>query len=413
MLVEVLITGQTVIPPSIHPKTEKPYVWLTDCTLLEVHVNELPELPPDIIERLEVALRPWLPVKTYTRPPNGNGARPTSNDRMRRYAEAALDGEMQTLRATQEGGRNRQLFDAGCRLGKYVHHHVLSEEEVASALLDAAKINGLIGDDGLKQCEASLRSGLRMAKRDELPILEDRGFDNGHGQQRQASGAVHDSERKPPYNIQLEQALLTAILRSADTLEIVSEIIDSSALYDRLHGEIFEVAFKMAAGGRRPDALTVAAHFNGRKIDDEHTVAEYIDKITETATIINARSHAETIKDLATLRRLIKIGEDIVNGAFSGETSPKEQIENAEQALYKIAEKSNGGDEKSFAQILGETLARAAAAQAAHKEGRMLGLGTGLHDLDRPLGGLQASDLIILAGRPGKQPRRRHRVPRR
>jgi hypothetical protein len=202
MLLEVLVTGQTVIPPSIHPKTGKPYVWLTERTLLDVPVDELPELLPDIIERLEVALRPWLPAKTYARP-KGTGVRPVvCDERMRKYAEAALDGEVQALRVTPEGGRNPQLFNAICRLGKYVHHGVLTEEEVRSALLGAAKINGLIRD-GVKACNDTISSGLRKAEFDELPFLEDRNnvdrrtctMARGAGPRRGSGGT--DWDRKP------------------------------------------------------------------------------------------------------------------------------------------------------------------------------------------------------------------------
>jgi hypothetical protein len=101
---------------------------------------------------------------------------------MLKYAEAALNGEAQTLRTTPEGGRNPQLFTAGCRLGKFVHHKVLSEDEIRSALLDAADANGLIKDDGLKACHDTLSSALRKAVGDDLPILEERQFLSGGGQ---------------------------------------------------------------------------------------------------------------------------------------------------------------------------------------------------------------------------------------
>jgi hypothetical protein len=205
MLVEVLVTGQTLVPPTIHPETRQPYVYLTDYTLLDVHVDELPELPVDFIERLEIALRPWLPSTTYARPKgngSGNGVRPVSDERMRKYAEVALNDEARQLRATPEGGRNPQLFDAGCRLGKYVHHGVLTEGELRSALLDAAQANGLIGDDGLKACQDTLSSALRKSEHDELPILDDRPFSTANGWANGASnGHAHAADPRPDMSI--------------------------------------------------------------------------------------------------------------------------------------------------------------------------------------------------------------------
>jgi hypothetical protein len=95
---------------------------------------------------------------------------------MRAYAEAALLAERQTLaRMPPNSGRNRRLFDAGCKLGKYVHNGVLSSADVESAIVgDACDANGLIGEDGLRAYQASLASGLHKAEGDELPLLEDR-----------------------------------------------------------------------------------------------------------------------------------------------------------------------------------------------------------------------------------------------
>src|SRR5262249_54768138 len=91
-------------------------------------------------------------------------------------AEAALEGERQILaRMPPESGRNRRLFDAGCKLGRYVHHGVLSIDELESAIVDeACKANGLIKEDGLQACKATVASGLRKAEGDDLPVLEDR-----------------------------------------------------------------------------------------------------------------------------------------------------------------------------------------------------------------------------------------------
>jgi replicative DNA helicase len=215
---------------------------------------------------------------------------------------------------------------------------------------------------------------------------------------------THDeiySEREPPHSIQVEQALLGAILLSPNTLDRVSDLIDAGHFFDPIHGEIFDVALKITAAGRAPDALTVAIHFGDRTLDDQRTVKQYIGQLAANVpTIINARSYAKAIRDLSIRRGLILAGEDLVNAAYSGDGSTPDQIAMAEQALYRLAEKGSSNSEKSMAQIMPEVVARATAAQAAYKAGRLPGLGTGINDLDQKLGGLQASDLLILAGRP-------------
>jgi hypothetical protein len=127
-------------------------------------------------ERLEAALAPWMGPLIYRNrtKPIGDAAQ-VSPERMRAYAEVALQGERQTLaRMLPNSGRNPKLFNAGCKLGKFVHHLVLSLDEVDSALVhDACNANGLIAEDGLRACQQSLASGIRKAEGDDLPILED------------------------------------------------------------------------------------------------------------------------------------------------------------------------------------------------------------------------------------------------
>ena len=128
-----------------------------------------------IIGRLEQVLDPWLAPRTEYNPKPKGAAAITSPNRMRRYAEAALEGECRNLALMPpKSGRNCELFRAGCRLGKWAHHGVLAPHEIEAALLRACSMNKLIKDDGLKACKATLASGLRKAEGDELPTLEDR-----------------------------------------------------------------------------------------------------------------------------------------------------------------------------------------------------------------------------------------------
>ena len=127
-----------------------------------------------IIERLEEALQRWLPPRAAYKPKPSGASPPTSPDRVRCYAEAALKGACRKLAAASAGGRNDELYLAACRLGKWVHNRILPLHEVEAALLGACNSNGLIRDDGLKACNATLASGLRKAEGDELPHLENR-----------------------------------------------------------------------------------------------------------------------------------------------------------------------------------------------------------------------------------------------
>jgi replicative DNA helicase len=133
------------------------------------------------------------------------------------------------------------------------------------------------------------------------------------------------------------------------------------------------------------------------------TVGQYLARVAaEATTIINAQDYGRTIYDMSLRRDLIRIGEDMVNVAFDApvDFAPRAQIEDAERQLYELAESGryDGGFQR-FSQAL--TTAVDMAAKAFQRDGSLSGVATGLRDLDTKMGGLQASDLIIVAGRPG------------
>ena len=133
------------------------------------------------------------------------------------------------------------------------------------------------------------------------------------------------------------------------------------------------------------------------------TLGQYLARVAaEATTVINAEDYGRTVYDLAIRRDLIRIGEDMVNVAYDApvDFAPREQIEDAERRLYELAETGRyDGGFKLFSQAL--TTAVDMAARAYQRDGKLSGLATGLDDLDRMMGGLQNSDLVILAGRPG------------
>jgi replicative DNA helicase len=133
------------------------------------------------------------------------------------------------------------------------------------------------------------------------------------------------------------------------------------------------------------------------------TVGQYLARLAaEATTIINAQDYGRTIYELALRRDLIRIGEDMVNVAFDApvDFAPRAQIEDAERRLYELAESGRyDGGFQGFAQAM--KVALDMAANAYQRDGKLSGTATGLRDLDIKMGGLQRSDLIIVAGRPG------------
>jgi replicative DNA helicase len=209
--------------------------------------------------------------------------------------------------------------------------------------------------------------------------------------------------RQVPHNIEAEQALLGAILVNNEALDRVSGFLSPDHFYDPLHGRIYETLATLIHAGKTATPVTVKTFFeNVEPIDAHMTVPQYLGRLAANATtIINAAEYGRTIYDLATRRALIVIGEDMVNTAYDSAVDhpPKTQIEEAEGRLYSLAEQNKYGQGfASFKSALATAID--VANSAFQRSGHLSGAATGLADLDNKLGGLQRSDLIILAGRP-------------
>ncbi|GGA80370.1 replicative DNA helicase [Nitratireductor aestuarii] len=209
--------------------------------------------------------------------------------------------------------------------------------------------------------------------------------------------------REAPHNIEAEQALLGAILVNNDAFYRVSDFLKSTHFYEPLHKKIYEVAGDLIRMGKMANPVTLKTFLPANEKVGELTVAQYLARLAaEAVTIINASDYGRAIYDLAIRRALISLGEEMVNVAYDApvDMPPPEQIEAAERRLFELAEtgRYDGGFE-SFADAT--KIAVDMANAAFMRDGGLSGVSTGLRDLDKRMGGLQPSDLIVLAGRPG------------
>jgi replicative DNA helicase len=224
---------------------------------------------------------------------------------------------------------------------------------------------------------------------------------------RIAAAAVETPEGQPfrsaPHNIDAEQALLGAILVNNEAHDRVSSFLRPEHFFDPLHASIYETAAKLIASGKQATPITLRTFFEtAAPIDQGLTVPQYLGRLaTHATTIINAVEYARTIYDLAIRRQLILIGEDMVNTAYDSpiDNPPETQIQEAETRLFSLAETGKYGQGfLTFETALVHAIEMAN--NAFQRQGGLSGISSGLRDLDSRMGGLQSSDLIILAGRP-------------
>jgi replicative DNA helicase len=209
--------------------------------------------------------------------------------------------------------------------------------------------------------------------------------------------------RTAPHNIEAEQALLGAILVNNEAHYRVSDFLEPQHFLEPIHQTIYQLCRDLIRAGKIATPVTLKTFLDASIDIGGLNVSQYLARLAaEATTIINAADYGRTIYDLAIRRQLIQVGEDMVNVAYDApvDFAPREQIEDAERKLFELAESGryDGGFQR-FNNAMTTALDMAAA--AFQRDGKLSGVSTGLIDLDKMMGGLQKSDLIILAGRPG------------
>ncbi len=205
-----------------------------------------------------------------------------------------------------------------------------------------------------------------------------------------------------PHNVEAEQQLLGAILTNNDIYDRIAAIIEGAHFYEPVHARIWEVAASRISKNALASPVTLKAFLEDDEGLKELGGAKYLARLAGAAiSSFAAKDYAQMIYDLAIRRELIGLGRDISAkaGSVNVDSEPKEQIVEAEQALYKLGEAGQASQGfQSFLKAVTDAVNNANTAY--QRDGGLAGVSTGLTDLDKKLGGLHRSDLLILAGRP-------------
>ena len=211
---------------------------------------------------------------------------------------------------------------------------------------------------------------------------------------------VKDKFKELPNNIEAEQSVIGSILVTNEIFDEISTIISSTNFYDPMHQKIYNAMESLIYKGMLANPITLKNYFEDEK--DDLDVPEYLVKITKFSTSVRqAIEYSKIIYDMFVRRELIKISEQTIDSAKLNDldTSGQNIIENSERLLFDLAEKGSFNSSLvKFDDAMKQTIEMASAAYK--NEGGIVGVPTGLRDLDDKLGGLHQSDLVIIAGRP-------------
>jgi len=215
-----------------------------------------------------------------------------------------------------------------------------------------------------------------------------------------AFNIIQNDLKELPNNIEAEQSVIGSILLNNEIFDEINLLITSKNFYDPMHQKIFAAIEKLIYSGMLANPITLKNYFENEK--DELNVPNYLVKITKFSTSSRqAIEYSKLIYDLYVKRELIKISENIIDTAKLNDldNDGKSIIENFEKSLFDLAEKGSFSSSLvKFDEAMKMTIEMASSAYK--NEDGIVGVPTGLTDLDYRLGGLHKSDLLIIAGRP-------------
>ena len=208
---------------------------------------------------------------------------------------------------------------------------------------------------------------------------------------------------KQPANLEAEQALLGSILVNNDIIDEIASIVNSTTFYDPAHVKIYEVIESLNNKGMIANPITLKNYFEKDNMLNEVGGTEYLVKLTRfSSSLKQAIDYAKIIHEMYLRRELVQISDKLSNdtlNASSEKYNAEIIIENTEKSLFDLAERGSFSQSfLKFNQALDQTIQMAT--MAMQSDQGIVGVPTGLADLDEKLGGLHKSDLIILAGRP-------------
>ncbi|HET9493331.1 MAG TPA: replicative DNA helicase [Chloroflexia bacterium] len=207
-------------------------------------------------------------------------------------------------------------------------------------------------------------------------------------------------ERPVPYDLQAEEAALGSLLLDRDAIIKVAPFLRPEDFYREAHGWIYAAVLDLYARREPPDLVTLASELErAGRLEPIGGHSYLVSLVNRTPTAVHIEYYAHIVERTAVLRRLISAGGEIAALGYSEDKETAIVLDKAEQILFSISQRTSTKDFASIEQVLNEYYDRIEAIQ--HAPGTVVGVTTGFHDMDEATGGLQKSDLIIIAARPG------------
>ncbi len=202
-----------------------------------------------------------------------------------------------------------------------------------------------------------------------------------------------------PHSVEAEQSVIGSMIMDREAIVVASEIITGEDFYNKQYGILFETMVELNDEGRPVDLVTLQDRLKEKDVPPEVSSLEFVrDLITAVPTSANIKYYAGIVSEKATLRKLIRINEEIANTCYAGKENLEVILEESEKKIFEVVQKRNTGEFVPIRQVVMNAMDKIE--KAAKNKGAVTGIPTGFIDLDYRTAGMQPSDLVLIAARP-------------
>ena len=206
-------------------------------------------------------------------------------------------------------------------------------------------------------------------------------------------------KRVLPHSIEAEQSVIGSMIMDREAITVASEIISGEDFYGKQYGVLFDTMVELNDEGKPVDLVTLQDRLKEKDVPPEVSSLEFIrDLITAVPTSANIKYYATIVAEKSTLRKMIRLNEEIANTCYTGKENLEVILEDTEKKVFELVQKRNTGDYVPIRQVVMNAMDKIE--KASKNKGNVTGVATGFIDLDYRTAGMQPSDLILVAARP-------------
>ena len=206
-------------------------------------------------------------------------------------------------------------------------------------------------------------------------------------------------KRVLPHSTEAEQSVIGSMIIDREAITIASEIISGEDFYGKQYGVIFDTMVELNDEGKPVDLVTLQDRLREKDVPPEISSLEFVKSMIDwVPTSANVKYYATIVAEKSTLRKLIRLNEEIENTCYTGKENLEVILEDTEKKVFELVQKRNTGDYVPIRQVVMNAMDKIE--KASKNKGNVTGVATGFIDLDYRTAGMQPSDLILVAARP-------------